>query len=136
MKKIDKRVAKYVVLDTETTNSIECPLAYDIGFAVIDSKGRVYEKFSFTIADIYCEEKELMKSAYYVDKLPQYEEEMAKGERKMVSLATAKKILAEICREYNVKQLWHIMQDLIIEAPQQPSEISLNPQIAIFSPMA
>ena len=40
MKKIDKRVAKYVVVDTETTNSIECPLAYDIGFAVIDSKGR------------------------------------------------------------------------------------------------
>ena len=77
MKKIDKRVAKYVVVDTETTNSIECPLAYDIGFAVIDSKGRVYEKFSLTIADVYCGEKELMKSAYYADKLPQYEEEMA-----------------------------------------------------------
>ena len=105
MKKIDKRVAKYVVLDTETTNSIECPLAYDIGFAVIDSKGRVYEKFSFTIADIYCNEKELMKSAYYADKLPQYEEEMKKGERKLVRLATAKKILAEVCREYNVKAI-------------------------------
>ena len=105
MKKIDKRVAKYVVLDTETANSIDCPLVYDVGFAVIDSKGRVYEKFSFTIADIYCEEKELMKSAYYADKLPQYEEEMKKGERKMVSLATAKKILAETCREYNVKAI-------------------------------
>ena len=49
----------------------------DIGFAVIDSKGRVYEKYSLTIADIYCGERELMKSAYYADKLPQYEEEMA-----------------------------------------------------------
>ena len=44
MKKIDKRVTKYVVLDTETANSIDCPLVYDVGFEVIDSKGRVYEK--------------------------------------------------------------------------------------------
>jgi DNA polymerase III epsilon subunit-like protein len=105
MKKIDKRVTKYVVLDTETANSIDCPLVYDVGFEVIDSKGRVYEKYSFTIADVYCNEKELMKSAYYADKLPQYEEEMANGERKLVSLATAKKILAEVCREYNVKAI-------------------------------
>lgn len=105
MKKIDKRVTKYVVLDTETANSIDCPLVYDVGFEVIDSKGRVYEKYSLTIADIYCGERELMKSAYYADKLPQYEEEMANGERKLVSLATAKKILAEVCREYNVKAI-------------------------------
>lgn len=105
MKKNDKRVAKYVVLDTETANSIDCPLAYDIGFEVIDSKGRVYEKYSLTIADVYCNEKELMKSAYYVDKLPQYEEEIANGERKLVSLATAKKILAKCCKDYNVKAI-------------------------------
>lgn len=105
MKKNDKRVAKYVVLDTETANSIDCPLVYDIGFEVIDSKGRVYEKYSFTIADVYCNEKELMKSAYYVDKLPQYEEEIANGERKLVSLATAKKILAKCCKDYNVKAI-------------------------------
>ena len=105
MKKIDKRVAKYVVLDTETANSIDCPLVYDIGFEVIDSKGKVYEKYSLTIADIYCGERELMKSAYYADKLPQYEKEMANGERKLVSLATAKKILAKVCKEYNVKAI-------------------------------
>lgn len=105
MKKIDKRVTKYVVLDTETANSIDCPLAYDIGFEVIDSKGRVYEKYSLTIADVYCGERELMKSAYYADKLPQYEEEMANGERKLVSLATAKKILAKCCKDYNVKAI-------------------------------
>ena len=27
---------KVIVLDTETTNSIDDPIAYDIGFAVID----------------------------------------------------------------------------------------------------
>ncbi len=105
MEKIDKRIAKYVVFDTETANSIECPLVYDIGFAVIDSKGRVYEKHSLTIADVYCGEKKLMKSAYYADKLPQYEKEMADGERKLVSLATAKKILAECCKKYDVRAI-------------------------------
>lgn len=105
MKKVDKRVTKYIVLDTETANSIDCPLVYDIGFEVIDSKGKVYEKYSLTIADVYCGERELMKSAYYADKLPQYEEEMANGERKLVSLAAAKKILAKVCKEYNVKAI-------------------------------
>ena len=34
---------KYIVLDTETTNSLDDPMAYDIGFAVIDEFGAVYE---------------------------------------------------------------------------------------------
>ena len=37
-------VEKFIVLDTETTNDIECPLTYDIGFAVIDKFGTVYEQ--------------------------------------------------------------------------------------------
>ena len=27
---------KYIILDTETTNDIDCPLVYDFGFSVID----------------------------------------------------------------------------------------------------
>ena len=40
-----------IVLDTETANSLEEPIAYDIGFAVIDTKnGDILEEHSFAIA--------------------------------------------------------------------------------------
>ena len=53
----------FIVVDTETTNSIDDPLCYDIGFAVIDKTGHVYESHSFVVADIFLD-KELMSSAY------------------------------------------------------------------------
>lgn len=105
MEKIDKRVARFAVIDTETTNSIECPLMYDFGFAIVDSRGKVYETGSFAVADVFCGEKELMKSAYYADKLPQYEAEIESGERKLASLATVKKVFADSCKKYNVKAI-------------------------------
>ena len=36
----------YLVLDIETANITEDALAYDIGFAVADRKGNIYEKYS------------------------------------------------------------------------------------------
>ena len=44
-----------------------------------------------------------MKSAYYAEKIPQYLAQIKNGERKVVSLFTAKKIFAEVCKQYNVK---------------------------------
>ena len=62
-------VEKFIVLDTETTNDIECPLVYDVGFAVIDKNGFVYEKHSFVVADVFLD-KELMESAFFSEKIP------------------------------------------------------------------
>lgn len=96
----------YLVLDTETANTVEQPLPYDLGFAVIDKQGNFYEKFSFVIADVYCGHRDLMKSAYYAEKLPQYEEDLRNGKRKLVSLFTAKKTLAEIIKKYDIKEFY------------------------------
>ena len=30
---------KYIMLDTETTNSLDDPICYDVGFAVVDRDG-------------------------------------------------------------------------------------------------
>lgn len=89
---------KFIVLDTETTNSLDDPLAYDIGFAVIDEKGKVYESYSFVIADIFLD-KELMKSAYFADKIPQYWQDIKDGKRKLAKLLTVKKILAKVMKD-------------------------------------
>jgi DNA polymerase III epsilon subunit-like protein len=89
--------------DTETANTLENPLVYDLGGAIVDKQGNIYETFSFVIYDVYCLEKELMKSAYYAEKLPNYEKEIAEGERKLVNLSTAKKYIADLCEKYAVK---------------------------------
>ena len=101
--KIDRRKNYYIVFDTETANGLDDPIVYDLGFAVIDKKGNVYAKYSFIIGEVFFGMKELMKSAYYAEKIPQYLAQIKNGERKVVSLFTAKKIFAEVCKQYNVK---------------------------------
>ena len=92
---------KFIVLDTETTNSLDDPLTYDIGFAVIDEKGKVYESHSFVIAEIFLD-KELMKSAYFADKIPQYWQDIKDGKRKLTKLLTVKKILAKVMKDNHI----------------------------------
>ena len=62
MEKIDKRHRYGIILDTETANTITvedgktdmmCVLPYDFGFAVIDTKGNIYEKHSYVNSDIF-----------------------------------------------------------------------------------
>ena len=109
MKKIDKRITYYMTIDTETANTqgkdMRDALVYDLGLAIHDKYGKVYETRSLVIADIYCNERELMKTAYYAEKLPKYEEALRSGERQMVSIYTAKRIVYELCKEYNVKAI-------------------------------
>lgn len=90
---------KYIMLDTETANSIDDPLCYDIGFAVIDEDGVVYEEHSYVVAEIFMD-KELMSSAYFANKIPQYMEQLENGTRRMARLNTIRKVLAETMRKY------------------------------------
>ena len=90
----------FTVLDTETANSINFPLPYDLGYKIVNRKGEVKIARSFCIYEIYAKEKELMKSAYYADKLPQYEKELKEGKRKLVKLYTARKTILEDMEKY------------------------------------
>jgi hypothetical protein len=110
--KIDKRKKYGIMLDTETANTIveedgkldmRFVLPYDIGFAVIDSKGNVYEKFSFVNEDIFCDEYRLMQSAYYCDKIPQYIRQLAKGERILKNTYEIRQIMLAKIKEYNCR---------------------------------
>ena len=77
----------FLVLDTETTNSIDDPFAYDVGFAVVKATGEVLEKHSYVVADIFLD-KDLMSSAYFADKIPQYWEDIKEGKRTLKSIST------------------------------------------------
>ena len=91
---------KYIMLDTETTNSIDDPICYDVGFAVVDREGAIYESHSFVVAEVFLNE-ELMASAYFIEKVPQYWEDIKKGTRKLAKFNTIRKVLAETMKKYN-----------------------------------
>ena len=46
-----------------------------------------------------------MQSAYYADKIPKYQEQIDKGERKVVTYRTAKRYINELCKKYDVKAI-------------------------------
>ena len=91
---------KYIMLDTETTNSLDDPICYDVGFAVVDKEGTIYETHSFVVAEVFLNE-ELMESAYFIEKVPQYWEDIKKGTRKLAKFNTIRKVLAETMKKYN-----------------------------------
>lgn len=102
---IDKRKNYYLTIDTETANGLDDPMMYDLGGAIHDKRGRVYETFSFVIYDVFCADRELFNTAYYAAKRPMYEAQIAAGQRKIVSIYTARKHVADLCKKYNVKAI-------------------------------
>lgn len=103
-----------MVLDTET-----CPVdrdfegvlpsnmfVYDIGWCICDKRGNVYETRSFINAEIFLDEKALMKSAYYADKIPNYWKEIKSGERKLTNWYTIRKTLLSDMETYGVKEIY------------------------------
>ena len=110
--KIDRRHIYGIVLDTETANTIQDEhgldmsnvLFYDLGFQLVDSHGRTYgKKFSFVNSDIFTHEAELMQSAYYAKKIPQYRADLASGKRILANTYEIRKVLCELVAEYDCK---------------------------------
>ena len=96
---------KIIIIDTETTNTIDDALVYDIGFIVADYKGNIYSKHSFVVADIFCN-KELMQSAYFAEKIPTYWEEIKTGVRTLTSFNNVKWTLRHIMKENNITKVY------------------------------
>lgn len=96
---------KILILDTETTNSLDDALTYDIGFIVADYNGTIYSKHSFVVADIFLD-KELMSVAYFADKIPTYWKEIKEGKRTLTSFNNIKWTLRHIMKENNITKVY------------------------------
>lgn len=93
---------KYLVFDTETANTLDDPFMYDIGWAIVDGDGNIYETASFVNADVFLD-KEMMASAYFAEKIPTYWEEIKKGERVLTSFNRIRRELVKAVKEYEVE---------------------------------
>ena len=101
----------FVVLDTETApeanfdknNMDKTSLVYDLGYVISDGKN-ILRKRSFVIAETFFN-NELMQSAYYADKLPQYRAGLGTNWQ-VVSFFEAWTTFKADCKEFGVKDMY------------------------------
>ena len=101
--KFDRRRKYYFILDCETATlpcardlpesakkkiAIAKPLIYDLGWQVIDRKGKIYKRKSFIISEIFSV-PQIFNTAYYAHKRPIYLERLKKGETVLTDWNTA-----------------------------------------------
>ena len=110
--KVDKRKKYIMVVDVETTNNQigvkNVPndgLVYDLGFTVTDKKGNIYTKRSFAIKEIF-NDKNLMNTAYYKNKLPLYYDKIAKRQMEVVSIWEARKRVKTAIEYFNITEIY------------------------------
>lgn len=108
MEKIDRRRKYVLVLDIETANITEDALAYDVGFAVADKKGNIYETHSYMVAEMFLDNynKPLMDTAYYANKLPKYWEDYKSGKRKLAKILTIRNIVRQVMEKYRITDVF------------------------------
>jgi len=107
---MDKRIKYLIGLDTETCNGIvnndkldlSQSLVYDVGWVVTDKRGNVYKERSFIVYEIFCEMKDLMKSAYYSEKIPMYWQQIKESKRQIKRFSNIRKILMKDMKEFNI----------------------------------
>ena len=102
---MSRRREMFLVIDTETCNTVEQPLPYDIGFAICDRMGRIVEERSYVVAETFLDMKDTMKSAYFAEKIPQYWEDIKNGSREIKSIYKIRKEVKDLMSKYNVKKV-------------------------------
>ena len=94
-----------MIIDTETANSIDQPLPYDFGWAVVDTEtGEIVDKHSYVCAEIFLD-KELMNSAYFAEKVPHYWDDIKSGKRQLKKFLNIRKELWSCLKTFNIKHV-------------------------------
>lgn len=96
---------KIIVLDVETAGSLGSPLVYDLGFIITNKEGKIFEKYQFIISDIF-DNSDLMKTAYYYNKLPKYLQGLEDKKMHKVSFAMAYATMQHLIKKYNIKNVF------------------------------
>ena len=103
---IDKRKKYVLVIDIETANIVENAIAYDIGFAIADKKGRIYDSYSYMVKEMFVSYQDLLSSAYYSEKLPQYYKDLYDGKRELKSIYEIRRKIFELMKMYGITEVY------------------------------
>lgn len=124
---------KIMVLDVETTNSLDDPLMYDIGFVVTNKKGEIFEKGSYIVAETFFDE-ELMESAYFAEKIPQYWKDIKSKKRIVKKLISIRFIIIDMVKKYGIKKIAAYNARFDYKAGNTTQRFLTNSQYRFFFP--
>lgn len=93
----------YALIDTETTGTLDTPFCYNIAWKIIDRMGNVYAEGNFINRDVFFGMADLMASAYYASKIPEYLEQIANGEILVADWCEIVEAFRNVCEQYKVK---------------------------------
>lgn len=96
----------FLVLDVETANNLTDGLVYDIGCVITDRHGKIYEQFSAVVTDIFYGFADIMQTAYYANKIPQYIEAIDNNEIATLSFFECRKAIANLIKKYHIEQVF------------------------------
>ena len=91
-----------LMIDTETTNDIDCPIVYDVGYQIFTLADGVLCEKSFVNADVFLD-ADLMASAFFADKISSYWDDIKAGRRVLKKWHNIKKELAADCKKFGVE---------------------------------
>lgn len=86
--------ARIMMIDTETTNSLDDPVVYDVGFQVFDLEDNTYESCSMINTEVF-NDPSLMSTAYYAEKIPRYMEQVLTGKSVMIPWKSIKTVVKD-----------------------------------------
>lgn len=91
-----------LMIDTETTNDIDCPIVYDVGYQIFTLADGVLCEKSFVNADVFLD-ADLMASAFFADKISSYWDDIKAERRVLKKWRNIKKELAADCKKFGVE---------------------------------
>ena len=125
--KIDKRKNYYITIDTETTQGwgkggkFYSPLVYDIGYAIHDKKGRIYETGNYVIKNIFY--SRAMKTAFYGIKFHGIKSKLPQKKFLLFLLQKQSMKLIKLAKNMVNSLFWLTMLTLILELLQKRQNI-------------
>lgn len=133
MKKIDKRKKYTILLDTETAGGLDQKLIYDFGYIITDKKGVIHEKRSYLIKEVW-ERKDLMQTAYYVKKIPMYEQGLKDGSFTLEKWYNVREEMLSLMDLYNVSQISAYNLAFDLDALKKTMAFITNGKFKFFFP--
>ncbi len=96
-----------LVVDVETLGSVDEPLVYDLGLAVVvRATGEVVESHSLLMYETFCGMPEAMASAYYAEKVPAYRRGIRAGKHRIVKFWTARRMVRDLIAKYSIRRVY------------------------------
>lgn len=92
-----------LLVDVETANDVDCPFTYDISTRLLNPEGSILTQHAFVVRDVFNDMRDVVKQAYYADKIPEYIDALQKHNKQMYNFMDARRIILDEMAKYNCK---------------------------------